>query len=458
MQSNAKRIGVAPNYRHTDLSEDLTDGQLAEPTLFAFADGARSHPQWRTAIINWRRSHTLLTSKERWSVEYVARGTMHQTLTANRHSHFFPYCVLFTLLEGLCGCAHTTELAKQYAPRSIRASAPAGPLELGAPYDRYFSPLPAEPLFPESRAKVSVVNEISHESLQVRDVEALRANARGWGVVSVTGEVDLRQRFATYRAYEISRVVTVDDATVMVNPPQGAAYYLWQIHLGHGYEEVVRGDASTFTFDAGVRFLSAAGGIGDFTQNSHLESLCVGHGLVPTTGKSIFARSPDEIQKSYSAFGPDVPIFVDYRQLPDAIVDVGEIPWVAPLSVSVAFRMMRVIEDGTWGSTLWTVDAFCQVNGRDVPVQNSKVWPEARVAAGQEYEIIWHETLSVVPGDQVACGTCAWLHDHVTSFQSGGIGSMAPVTIQRVASTSGTFTAGNAKGSYSINWALSVVR
>lgn len=359
----------------------------------------------------------------------------------------------------LClGCAgrqgHSSAVG---APRTIRAAAPQGLAVLGAPYDAQFQPMSQESLFRKvDQPREQVLNEMRHDRVVIESAEDLRANASAWSFLSLGGGIDFSRRFAAFRAYQLALVAEIDDSTRMTPPPPGAVYYLWRVYLGHAYEEVVSGNARDFNLNARIDFGIATGNITDFVKRHRLETHSLGRGLVPANGQAIFANSSAEIQAGYSASGPPVPILVEYRQIPGTNADLTRFGWAPPLGARIRFTRLHVREDGTWGSTPWTLEAACSVNDREVEIANRSVWT-GRVNAGQSYPMSWSIQLEVFPGDRVSCRTEGGFRDHITDPQATGTGAMEAITIQPGLTTSGRFQGANASASYGIDWSIEVL-
>ncbi|HEY5959432.1 MAG TPA: hypothetical protein VIV60_22895, partial [Polyangiaceae bacterium] len=319
-----------------------------------------------------------------------------------------------------------------------------------------FRPFPSRGIFPTGGVRTVSVNEFRHERFVVDTTEGLHANAAAWGILTVSGGVDYSTRYASFRAYHLSQVAEIDDTTEIAAVPDGAIYYLWRVYYGHSYEEVVSGAADRFTSEVRAMFPVVSGEVSGFARNKNLESRIAGRGMRPTSGKALFAQSPAEIQAMYTMDGPDVPIFVEYRQLSGTMTDRSAVAWLQPLHARVRFTNLTVTNDGSWGTTIWSVSAWCRINARDVPLQHSTVLPDSRVEDGNTYPVTWEEEVSALPGDSLRCGTSARLHDDATPPQSAGDGVMEPTQLQLGLHTSGVFRAGTAKGAYNVGWELDV--
>jgi hypothetical protein len=300
------------------------------------------------------------------------------------------------------------------------------------------------------------INEFRHERTVIDNSEELHANASAWGIVSANGSLDYSQRYASFRAYHLSRVNEIDETAEMESVPYGAVYYLWRVYLGHAYEEVLSGDANRFTSGARAVFPLVSGEISGFARNQNLQSRFLGRGMMPTNGRALFANSSSDIQSAYAMAGPEVPIFVEYRQLPNTIADRTVVQWLQPLHARVRYTRVQIDNDGSWGSTIWSIDAWCDVNGQRIPLQNSIVKREERVNGGESYPLTWEADLLVAQGDRFRCGTSANLHDNATSLQSAGEGAIELVIAAQGIQRSGVFYAGNAKGAYEVTWAVEI--
>ncbi|MBK7583799.1 MAG: hypothetical protein IPI67_26845 [Myxococcales bacterium] len=313
-------------------------------------------------------------------------------------------------------------------------------------------------LFPKAGPpRFTPLNEMRHEALAVETEEQLAANASAWGIVSVGGGVGLATQYASYRAYQLSYVVELDDSGPMLEPPPGAVYYPWRIYFGHSYEEVISGDARTFNADARASFLNWGGAISAFTQRSKLSSKMAGRGLVPVSGQAIFAKSPSEVYGNYRAEGPAVPIFTEFRQIPYRSELPGKMAWIYPIEVEIRFTRVQISEDGTWGSTPWNLRADCLLNATVVPVSDPTVLEAQRVDSPESVNLSWVTRISAFDGDRVECATSGSFSDHVTSSTQIARGAMQPVTVSSSLSASGEFRASNAKSSYAVSWTAQAI-
>lgn len=290
----------------------------------------------------------------------------------------------------------------------VLATAPAGIGDgyLGVPLDAHFRPLQgaaAGPLFRGPQVSRFPVNQVSHDTVVLTDSFSLDANIAAWRLFEVGGGVANERRFASYRAFQIEYVSVVNDRTEMNAPPPGAFFYPWKIYYGHAYEAVFSGTSNGFHAGVAAEFRAIGGDIQTFARARSLDVRIFGLGLTPATGQAIFARTPDEVRSSYSTSGPAVPIFIEYRLIPGlSSPPRGGISWARPVTVEVVYDQLDVIEDGTWWSTPWYVQAFCACNGVEVQLRDNQALPRGTsVEDGHSYPMNWHTNISVVDGDRV---------------------------------------------------------
>jgi hypothetical protein len=215
----------------------------------------------------------------------------------------------------------------------IQATAPLGMSlnDLGRPFDKNFQRLQGADgaiLFQTSKQPAPTAqNLMKHELLIVEDGREFAANASAWGVVGSLG-TSSTQRYASYRAISIRDVYEIDDTTAMRQAPKGAVYYPARIYYGHLYEVVLSGSEDTFDVGVAAQLGVFSGGIDRFAKQNNLKLQAIGRGLKPTTGKAIFARTQEEIEKNYGADGQDaVPILVEWRVIPKRTVAPQKIVW-----------------------------------------------------------------------------------------------------------------------------------
>jgi len=215
---------------------------------------------------------------------------------------------------------------------TMKASAAAGVGEhhLGRAYDGDFLPCSgpkARSVFKETRIQAPVdVHEMQHNLDFVDNSVQLAANASAWGV---RGGFDASRskRFSTYRAYQVEKVVEVDDAVALGDPPPEGVYFLWRIHYGRMYEVVLEGDKKEFTAEAKASYIAWSGDIKAFASKTNLTWSVRGVGLKPTGDGLLKLSDPSEVDKYYTAdpaVASAVPIFVEYKVIPGKELPVAE--------------------------------------------------------------------------------------------------------------------------------------
>lgn len=248
---------------------------------------------------------------------------------------------------------------------TIIAAAPVGmnASHLGRPYSATFEPLigkEGKSLFPESRKpREDIVNEFKYDVVEIENSHQFRANASAWSY-SVDVAAAASQRYTAYRAYQLTKVLELDD-TSEPRPVSGkASYYVRRIYFGRMLEIVVSGDASAFTANAKAEFVVLGGSIAAFAKKYKLELKTVGRGLKaahPT--EALFATTQDSIKEAYVA-DPDfnggnaAPILVEYRRIPESpLPDFATYEWrpedAAVSSARLRFRSIEVdASDSDW--------------------------------------------------------------------------------------------------------------
>jgi hypothetical protein len=334
-----------------------------------------------------------------------------------------------TLLLSACirGASGTATAVQVYIPQTTAmAAAPlqVGPEDLGRPYDAWFRPIGGQagaPLFDndDDHVRETPLHRMEHSLFTVDDSRALAANSSAWGIASAELGASGDDRFACFRAYQISHVREVNDGVAPRDAPAGAAFYLSRIYYGHLYETVFSG--SSRRFHAGVRadLLVAAGGIEGWASSQRLRTQVRGMGMVPRDDAAIFARTPEEVQRHYRTSGEPVPIFVEFSSLPNVVVAQPQpLVWVIPRQVSVELSRLEIYEDGGLGSAAWQMGIQCRVNGEAVALESDQVlFEHLRVrdngrtgGAGPmggrgytSYPLDWTGQFQLVEGDSLEC-------------------------------------------------------
>lgn len=226
--------------------------------------------------------------------------------------------------------------------------------DLGRAYDMRFRAIgPRGPtLFPHSgRPRKIPRYEFRHEVVKATTSAGLAANASAWGIGDLQAEVSGSRRFASFRAVQIEYVLELDDTTPLGAVPPGTAFYPWRLYFGRRYEELFWGSATDFTLDVVADLEVAQVGVGAFAAKHKLEHRFVGVGVVGDA-KSLFARTPQQLQQHYSA-GPPVPILVEYRAVGASTPPTQQIGWSEAASPTV------IVENVHGNDTCSKLGNFC---------------------------------------------------------------------------------------------------
>lgn len=351
------------------------------------------------------------------------------------------------------------------AGRVVHAVAPAGfsLAQLGVPHDVRFRPLQSTEgatLFPKSgEPKKTLLHQMKHEVIVFESADELQANLSAWGLGEASAGTSGDKRYGTYRAVQIEYVLELDDTTSMRRPPTGAAYYPWRVFFGRSFEMVFSG--SSRNFHAGVKadFAVISGELEAFAERRRLQVSANARGLKPKSKRAIFAKDEKEILEHYEQSPEVVPIFVEYRQIPRTQLRRDPISWIEPLDVELRYTSFKIDQDGTWGSTPWTLTAFCYVDGVELEFENP-IWEKKRITDRKTYNLNWVGRLAVAPGSRLECGLRGTIADHVTDSQPIAVGKMErPVVVGKGMRTVGaTFSAKDRKTAYEVEYTVEVVR
>ncbi len=366
---------------------------------------------------------------------------------------------------------------------TIFATAPTsiGRHMLGRPYDATFQPLvgpTATPLFGNDDANIvhTNVDAFRHNAAIIEDTVELSANASAWGIASANIGVNMRERYATQRAYQIKYVEEVDDTQSMESAPDGAVYYLARIYYGHLYESVAHVDARRFEAGLLAKFVAGEGQISAWASQNRVEMSTVGRGLRPRSGEAVFARDAAAVEAAYVADGPPVPIFVDYRVIPRpqaGALAATAITGPETVAYTMRFELLSVVEDGTLGTSTWELRPWCKVAGEEVPLEAAErpVWRSSEVDTAT-YRIGLTEHVRAAVGDVIECGTGGLEREDGEELARGSFRVVAaaagqptlgvssnldwsaetPPTADR---TTGRFAAGNGDTSYTVAFEVS---
>jgi hypothetical protein len=187
------------------------------------------------------------------------------------------------------------------------------------------------------------------------------------------------------RAYQIDYYEDVDLTVLGTTAPGPAVYFVSKIYFGHSYEALFSGSSSAFSAAVAATLPQASGSIQATATADHLMASNVGRGLVPTSGDALFAANSGDVTSHYSASGPAVPIFIEYRLVPNVSAPPGTmIPWASTNKATISIDELDVFHNGSHldaSNTAWTVSANCSVNGAVVD-QDDPVYSNSSISAG----------------------------------------------------------------------------
>ena len=193
----------------------------------------------------------------------------------------------------------------------------------GCPVDKNYRPLPGQDgatLFPTGVLETVTDSRIEHKFVVFADPNELWATLPAWEFIRQQSDYDADTRFGVYRVFETTHVIKYLEQGEMRDPPPSAMAYINEITYGYLHEVVLYGDKSKFHTGAVTQFLLASGRIEDFANRFGLKVQHVSWGLTPSVPQrdAVFATSHEEIAQHYSReYQQPVPIFVDYKILPD---------------------------------------------------------------------------------------------------------------------------------------------
>lgn len=329
-----------------------------------------------------------------------------------RHSAWWLSALLAAAVSLACGGPPPTRVAPEEPPsvtagHAVVASPPPGVSaeQLGLPFDAQFRPLPgaeARSLFlgasgPRKRSD----NRVEHQYLVVETEELLAANAKGWGLTP--SDLTSERRYASYRALKITETEGLDDPGTLRNVPDDAVYFLARIYYGHSYEALFSGDAHTFHAGIRAELAGLQGPLVDFATRHGLTMKATGRGLRPSTPKAAFARTPEQIDASFTDSGPSVPVLVEFRQIRTRTGLSGVIAWPEPVYVELRLVHLAIEQEGTSRGARWRTSLTCQTNDGPLPVPDPLVWTGDAVTGGS-YVIDKAWVFQLFPGDRFDCG------------------------------------------------------
>jgi len=265
-----------------------------------------------------------------------------------------------------------------------------GDTALGTTVDKDFAQINGDAIFkPRGDGSGGIahtaVEQLSVGWVQAETTNQLAANIGGWGLTSAALGAGNDTRYMSMRAYQIDYYEDVDLTQLGTTAPGPAVYFVSKIYYGHSYEALFSGSSSTFTAAVAATLPHASGSISAAASADHLTASNVGRGLVPTSGDALFAANQADVTSKYTASGPAVPIFIEYRLVPGVAAPAGQtIPWASTNKATFAIDEIDVFHNGSFldaSNTAWAVSATCSVNGAVVD-QDDAVWSSSSVSAG----------------------------------------------------------------------------
>lgn len=260
---------------------------------------------------------------------------------------------------------------------------------LGTPVDAQFNQVNGNALFrPRSVGGVNVktpVNQITTGWVQAQSSQDLAANLKGWGLGSAELSATNTTRYISMRAYQMDHYQDVDLTMPVGTAPPSAVYFVSKIYFGHSYEALFSGQDTVLTAGVAATLRAASGSISAKAAQNNLTQTNVGRGLVPNNGMAIFATSNADVMSSYSADGPAVPIYIEYRLIPGVVEPTQtQIPWASQIHATIRIDEINVFHNGSYldaSDTSWVIRAQCRV-GNVVQESSVRVWSHNAVSAG----------------------------------------------------------------------------
>ena len=111
--------------------------------------------------------------------------------------------------------------------------------------------------------------------------------------------------------------------------------------------------------------------------------------------------SPQEIQANYGATGPDAPIVVEYRQIPNSQADDGEIRWTEPEACRGSLRLGR--RHPALAPLTWRASAWCSTTGVNEGVLRAV--PGTGRGGLWQYNVVFTKQFDVGDNDVLECVT-----------------------------------------------------
>ncbi len=202
-------------------------------------------------------------------------------------------------------------------------------------------------MFPGAKAprKIEVSDWISGFTFLESEL-ALHANARAL-VMNVSGSAATKERYAVWRAVQITHALEIDDTTDPRPVTADGVYYLRTIYFGRVYEVVISGSEDVFTSGVRAELLAWGGSVDGLKRKFKLSVVHKGRGLKPKAD-AIFARTDEEIRSAYATdktykAGKPVPILIEYRRVPGAAVEPDvDIDWKEGAVAQTQRRLLHV--------------------------------------------------------------------------------------------------------------------
>jgi hypothetical protein len=281
-------------------------------------------------------------------------------------------------------------LALTGTPIVATARLGAGDTLLGTTTDALFDQVNGQTIFAPrtdgtGRPAQTPVDQITFGWVQAETIKDLAANISGWGLASAALNTDNTTRYMSMRAYQIDYYEDVDLTMCKQVAQPSAVYFVSKIYYGHSYESLFSGDQSTFTAAVAATLPRASGSITATATSDNLTATNVGRGLVPNNGSAVFAMSSADVTNNYTANGPSVPIYVEYRLVPSVTEPSStQIRWASATDATISIDEIDVFHNGSFldlSNTAWTLSVTCSVNSAIVQ-QNLPLWTDNSVTAG----------------------------------------------------------------------------
>jgi hypothetical protein len=374
------------------------------------------------------------------------------------------------LVVGVIGCQVSGVGAPVTTPsgppppgRTFVADAPIGfdPHVLGAPVDGNFHAAPGVGAIFSSVSVTQVpANAFTVDQKLVTTAEELSANAQAWGVLDVSGATSQRERYAYFRAVQMTQAWELQAQGPMLQPPPWAVYYASKVYFGRSYVEVIKGDSNSFNARVAAHFLSVpvGGSVKSFVDSHHLTSHRAGTGLTPRNGQAVFARTQQDIEGAYVASG-EVPIAVEYTQLPRTQAN-GVVIFPEPHPVMVRFVNLHVTSTGSMVKDYsnWAMSGQCVIDGPpdgdlDEPQGHSGPFLQQKVGLGT-WPLDFSQTIYASDDETVTCTAGGTYTRGLLGTKSNlGPSSTGPILVRNISGpVQQTMPGRDAETAYDLTW------